>query len=76
MAKYLNFQDIADIQSMIGELSGLGEKSLNDAIIGFRQSIHGGTYVKATAVANVNFWETKFRAHKNTLTSLVSKLPS
>lgn len=61
--------DIAALQIITTEFSPSWENVLNNEITNMRQN-----FVQANAVTIVDFWEGKFRAHRDTLNRILNKL--
>ncbi len=68
--KHLDYEDIGKLQVISSELSASGQSVLNNAIEQFKVN-----FDQAKAAENVNFWEGKFREHKQTLQRILQKLP-
>jgi len=68
--KYLNYQEIGDLQIIVSEFSLHGDQYLNNQI-----AQNKAYFDKQKAVSDVNFWEKKFKDHKKTMEDLLNKLP-
>jgi hypothetical protein len=67
--KNLSHEDIGKLQVIFGEFSANGENYLSNQIAQNRANFN-----KPKAVADVNFWEKKFKEHKKTLEDILKKL--
>lgn len=68
--RYLDHDDIGNLQVLFSEFSLYGENYLNNQI-----AQNKANFNKAKAVQDVNFWEKKFKDHKKTLEQILKKLP-
>lgn len=68
--RYLDHDDIGNLQVLFSEFSLYGENYLNNQI-----ALNKANFNKAKAVQDVNFWEKKFEDHKKTLEQILKKLP-
>lgn len=68
--RYLDHDDIGNLQVLFSEFSLYGENYLNNQI-----AQNKANFNKAKAVQDVNFWEKKFEDHKKTLEQILKKLP-
>lgn len=67
--KYLNFDDINQLQIIFSEFSITWENLLNEEIKKNRNTFidERKKFDKALVTQQINFWEKKFKAHKKTL---------
>lgn len=68
--KYLDHDDIGELQETFWELSQYGENYLNNLI-----AQHRANFDQAEAARTIDFWEDKFKRHKQTFHRIVEKLP-
>ena len=68
--KHLDYSDIGKLQVISSELSEVGETLINREIEEAKLE-----FVQAKAAGKVDFWESKFNQHRQTLQQIVDKLP-